>query len=218
MANSVTVTADILNKTTIVANVVASTNITGVVSNGTILTTANVTTGGIGPQGPTGLQGPPGAQGIQGIQGIGFANQLTANLDVNGFSIISVSNGNIPLTPNGTGQVIVTDPQLREPAYTITSATGVYTLDSNFDVANGTVQLLNLGSATSFTWNGFASPVAGQSATLILTNNGVVTVVNSTMKFSGGVKTLSGVVNAIDLIIVYYDGTNYYANISRGYS
>lgn len=70
MANSVTVTADILNKTTIVANVVASTNITGVVSNGTILTTANVTTGGIGPQGPTGLQGPPGAQGIQGIQGI----------------------------------------------------------------------------------------------------------------------------------------------------
>jgi hypothetical protein len=33
--------------------------------------------------------------------------QLGANLDVNGFSIVSVSNGNIAVTPNGTGSLIL---------------------------------------------------------------------------------------------------------------
>jgi hypothetical protein len=33
--------------------------------------------------------------------------QLGGNLDVNGFSIVSVSNGNIALTPNGTGNLIL---------------------------------------------------------------------------------------------------------------
>jgi len=33
--------------------------------------------------------------------------QLGGNLDVNGQSIVSVSNGNIPITPNGTGRVVL---------------------------------------------------------------------------------------------------------------
>ena len=33
--------------------------------------------------------------------------QLGGNLDVNGNSIVSVSNGNIPITPNGSGKVII---------------------------------------------------------------------------------------------------------------
>ena len=34
--------------------------------------------------------------------------QLGGNLDVNGYSLVSTSNGNITLAPNGTGQVIIT--------------------------------------------------------------------------------------------------------------
>lgn len=33
--------------------------------------------------------------------------QLGGDLDVNGFSIVSISNGNIPITPNGTGSIIL---------------------------------------------------------------------------------------------------------------
>jgi len=33
--------------------------------------------------------------------------QLGGNLDVNGNSIVSVSDGNIPITPNGTGRVVI---------------------------------------------------------------------------------------------------------------
>ena len=61
-----------------------------------------------GPPGPTGPQGPPGVDGTGG----GLSNivadttpQLGGSLDVNGQSIVSVSNGHITLAPNGRGDV-----------------------------------------------------------------------------------------------------------------
>lgn len=47
--------------------------------------------------------------------------QLGGNLDVNGQSIVSASNGNIPITPNGTGKVVVTN---HEAAMPINAQTG----------------------------------------------------------------------------------------------
>jgi hypothetical protein len=79
------------------------------------------------------------------------------------------------------------------------------------NVANGTVQTINLNSA--LTINGFTSPVAGQSVTLIVTTNGFTTC-TSTMKFAGGTKTFS---TQTDILNVLYDGTNYWAGIVKGF-
>jgi hypothetical protein len=38
------------------------------------------------------------------------------------------------------------------------------------------------------------------------------------MKFAGGTKTLSTAADAIDIISVVYDGTNYYASLSTNFS
>ena len=71
------------------------------------------TTGPQGPQGATGPQGPQGATGPQGPQGSGgdvvddTTPQLGGDLDVNGHDIVSVSNGNIKILPNGAGKVIL---------------------------------------------------------------------------------------------------------------
>jgi hypothetical protein len=38
------------------------------------------------------------------------------------------------------------------------------------------------------------------------------------MKFSGGTKTLSTAASSIDVIGVFYDGTTYYASLTKGYA
>ena len=74
-------------------------------------------TGATGPAGPTGATGATGSQGPQGIQGPAGSDggtnivsdtspQLGGNLDVNGNDIVSTSNGDIDLDPNGTGKVV----------------------------------------------------------------------------------------------------------------
>ena len=41
---------------------------------------------------------------------------------------------------------------------------------------------------------------------------------NSSYKFAGGSKTLSTAANAIDIISVFYDGTTYYAVLTKGFA
>ena len=101
-----------------------------------------------------------------------------------------------------------------EPPYALTAGAGAATLAPN--AANGSIQTFNMSTATSLTFNGFTSAVAGQSITIIVTNNTISTI-SSTMKWAGGLKTLSGTSGAIDIISVYFDGTNYYASLGRGY-
>jgi hypothetical protein len=38
------------------------------------------------------------------------------------------------------------------------------------------------------------------------------------MKFAGGSKTLSTAANSVDLISVVFDGTNYWASLTKGYA
>ena len=71
----------------------------------------------------------------------------------------------------------------------------------------------------SFTFNSMANAVAGSSATVVVTQGGSGSyTLTSTMKFAGGSKTLSTAVGAIDIISVFYDGTTYYATLSKGYA
>ena len=84
------------------------------------------------------------------------------------------------------------------------------------NVANGNVQVITLNSA--LTINAFTSPVAGQSLTLIINGGTAYTSITSTMKFAGGVKTLTATAGCIDILSVYYDGTTYFASLGKGFA
>jgi hypothetical protein len=84
------------------------------------------------------------------------------------------------------------------------------------NVTNGNVQKITLNSA--LTINAFTSPVAGQSLTLIIYGGTAYTSISSTMKFAGGVKTLTATAGCIDILSIYYDGTNYFASLAKGFA
>ena len=85
------------------------------------------------------------------------------------------------------------------------------------DVVNGNVQTVTLTGNVTF--NAFANPEAGQSLTLIVKQDATGSrTLTSSMKFAGAEKTLSTAANAIDIISVFYDGTDYYASLSKGFA
>jgi hypothetical protein len=227
-----------------------------------------------------------GAGGIDGL----YADTnpaLGGNLTVMGYSIISTSNGNINITPNGTGSIVLDGlswPQtdgggnqvlktngsgqlswtslsyleslsqdstptlganLNTAGYDITSSTSfditiapgsgrrlyakqlsynegpIYNLGTTGgtitpSVNNGNVQKITLNSALTF--NAFDTPIAGQSMTLIIYGGTAYTSITSTMKFAGGVKTLTATAGCIDILTVYYDGTTYFASLGKGFA
>jgi hypothetical protein len=84
--------------------------------------------------------------------------QLGGDLDVNGNDIVSVSNGNINLLPNGTGKVIIDGNG---------TSGGVTVTDGNIDIAGGTnrkaalSRLITLVDANAgFATKGFATAMA----------------------------------------------------------
>ena len=151
-------------------------------------------------------------------------------------AVVESSAGDATLTITGSGLVNVvedTTPQLggtldaqgneinnviledyKETIYTGGSTTGTITPD----VVNGNVQSITLTG--SITFNAFNSPETGQSMTLIVKqpSSGGPYTLTSTMKFAGGTDTLSTAADAIDIISVFYDGTNYYASLSTNFS
>jgi hypothetical protein len=139
--------------------------------------------------------------------------QLGGDLDVNGQSIVSVSNGNIVLAPNGTGQTKINNINYSEAApYTV-----IYGATITPDVANGNIQKVTLTGNVTF--SAFSNPVAGQTLTLFVVQDATGSrTLTSSMLFAGGSKILSTAANAIDIITVHYDGTNYYANLVTNFS
>jgi hypothetical protein len=139
--------------------------------------------------------------------------QLGGSLDVNGQSIVSVSNGNIVLAPNGTGQTKINNINYSEAApYTV-----IYGATITPDVANGNIQKVTLTGNVTF--SAFSNPVAGQTLTLFVVQDATGSrTLTSSMLFAGGSKILSTAANAIDIITVHYDGTNYYANLVTNFS
>jgi len=84
------------------------------------------------------------------------------------------------------------------------------------DAANGAIQ--NVTLTGSITINEFASPQTGQTVTLILTQGGSGSyTLTSTMKFAGGLKTLSTAVDSIDMLTITYTGSVYYASLVTGF-
>ena len=137
------------------------------------------------------------------------------NININGNTISSTdSNGNVTITPNGTGKTATTNLTYNEVQYASLGTTGTLTPDP----ANGSVQKITLtGNITINTLGG--SPSTGDSVTLIIVqpSSGNYTL-SSLMKFAGGNKTLSTSSNYIDVLTIYYDGTNYLANLATNFS
>ena len=132
--------------------------------------------------------------------------QLGGDLDVNGNSIVSVSNGNIAITPNGTGQVQTTNLQYDEDIHDLGTTGGTITPD----VANGNVQTITLNA--NLTFNAFSNPIAGQSLTLIIDTNGTGRTLTTTMKTPDATDPTMSTTDTTDICTVFYDGTNYYMN------
>ena len=71
----------------------------------------------------------------------------------------------------------------------------------------------------NFTFSTLTNAVAGSSATIIITQDATGSrLLTSTMKFAGGSKTLSTAAASIDIIGVFYDGTTYYASLTKAYA
>lgn len=85
------------------------------------------------------------------------------------------------------------------------------------NVSNGNVQTITLNG--NLTLNSLASVSTGQSLTLIVKQDATGNrQLSSTMKFAGGEKTLSTSANSIDVINIFYDGTDYLAVLAKEFS
>lgn len=84
---------------------------------------------------------------------------------------------------------------------------------------NGSIQTFTLTGGITLNAANFSNMGAGQTVSLILTQDGTGShTLTSDLKYSGGNKTLSTAANSIDTLTVTYDGTNYLAALVTGYA
>ena len=118
------------------------------------------------------------------------------------------------LTVSGTSNVANTNfNKFNETVISGGSVSGTLTPDA----AAGTIYEYTLTG--NITLNNLSNAVTGTSMTIRLTQDGTGgRTLTSTMLFAGGTKTLSTAGSATDIISLYYNGTTYYAVLSKGYA
>lgn len=173
------------------------------------------------------ITGKTGTSGVLVMDTGATLTNTTFSGTVSGITKSTVGLGNVENTAlsSWTGSTFITS------TGTVTTGTWASTLKGNNDgaifnlgtaggtiapnVANGNVQRITLNAA--LTMNGFTSPVAGQRLRLFIYGGTAYTTITSTMKFVGGVKTLTGTAGCIDVLEVYYDGTTYFAQLLKNF-
>ena len=103
---------------------------------------------------------------------------------------------------------------VQETVYNWGNASGSHTIN----VTSGTIHRMTL--VGNLTVTGFTTPLAGQSATLVIKQDstGSRTLTTATgMLFVGGSKTLTTSSNATDVVNMFYDGTNYLCSLTKGF-
>ena len=87
------------------------------------------------------------------------------------------------------------------------------------NMAIGSVWTITLNSNLTINVADVTNSVAGNSFTVIITQDGTGGwTLTSNFKFAGGSKTLSTAAGATDIMNVFYDGTNYWASLVKGYA
>ena len=142
-----------------------------------------------------------------GSNPVSTTGNVTAGTGI--FGAVSVS-GNISGNSSSNGVKVV---NYKDNVYALTYASTITP-----DPANGSIQQVTLTG--NVTWSAFGgTPQAGQSMVVSLTQDATGNrLLTSTMKFAGGSKVLSTAANSVDIVSVFYDGTNYYASLTLAYS
>jgi hypothetical protein len=91
------------------------------------------------------------------------------------------------------------------------------------NVANGNCQKITLNG--NWTFSGFASPSAGHNVTLLITQDATgsrtITTSSITAKWAGGAyadgKTLTTTANALDVLYIFFDGSQYLFTLVKGF-
>lgn len=158
----------------------------------------------------------PGASIDIGSSSIAFvineddALKLTGSQIIAGQTITSAAGADLVLTPSTDQKTSISKLTYSEVVYSLGTTSGTVAPDA----ANGPVQTVTLNG--NLTLNAFTNPVAGQSITLIVNTGGTGRTLTSSMKWAGGEKTLS-TTSTTDIISVFYDGTNYWASLSKDF-
>ncbi len=149
------------------------------------------------------------------VSGNGISvSTANGNATVTNTGILNINAGNSINVVTANGSTTVTN-TFTETVYNGGNASGNVTPDRN----NGSIQKFTL------TGNIVLLPVAniaaGQWITLVLTQDGVgnrLLDANTAYLFASGFQTLTTDSGAIDMLNIFYDGTNYYATLTVDYS
>ena len=145
------------------------------------------------------------ATGNANVGNLGTSGLIVATGNITGGNLITTGTGNI-------GNITMTKFNEKVVAG---GNTGAATLTPN--ASAGTIYTYTVTGA--ITLSALANAVAGTSMTVILTQGGSGSyLLTSTMKFAGAAKTLSTAIGSIDIISIFYDGTTYYASLTKGYA
>ena len=146
-------------------------------------------------------------------------------------TISSFTNDSGYITDNGNGDLTITNSTITSSGNTIDLDDIVrfnvgYKEDINalsssasisVDATTAPVHSVTLGHNATFT---ISNMVSGQSIMIIITQDGTGSRTGSftSVKFPGGAPTLSTGAGDIDVVSVFYDGTNYLGNIAQDYT
>jgi hypothetical protein len=122
-------------------------------------------------------------------------------------------------TPNigvvSTGGVDFTNINLLKFGETVVNG-GIVSGTITPDATAGTIYKYTL--VGNIILDSLANAVAGTSMTIMLTQDATGgRALSSTMKYAAGLKILSTPANATDILSLFYDGTTYYAALTKGY-
>ena len=144
----------------------------------------------------------------------GTYGSLTGTPTIPSLGDISITNSTI----QSSGDTIDLDDIVRfnvgykEDINALTSSASI-----SVDASTAPVHTVTLAHAATFT---ISNMVAGQSIMIIITQDGTGSRTGSfsSVKFPGGAPTLSTGTGDIDVISVFYDGTNYLGNIAQDFT
>jgi hypothetical protein len=148
--------------------------------------------------------------------------QTIDNISFNDNIISTASNADLNLNPGGTGQVVANSALKINKGYieAINTLTSSSTITVDFSEAS--VHTVTLAENTEFVVTNLPT---GATGTIIITQDGGGTNTGSfgtdgstAVKFAGGTPTLSTAGNAIDVVTIFNDGTNYLGNIAKAYA
>ena len=147
---------------------------------------------------------------------VGGTTQYLVNMENSGSNILT--DGLISATGNITGGNVISLARSQAVNFSETvaafgNATGTITPN----ISLGAIQTMTLTG--NITLNAITNIATGQSMTLILTQDATGNrTLTSSMLFAGGTKTLSTAAGAKDIVVLFYDGSTYYASLSKGYA